>query len=249
MPPDVNQRGMLLEVLDSTTLGPNRSVYVVRAGEKRLVRGVTQNQIIALPGLDGAVRDLASEEPRPSKAATGTRYAPCTDGAHPERCTMGNRRRRASETVERVLRIWLIGTAVLVLSVGCGGGNSAGAEATAIARFQEGMEGLQGGVERGMPATVTMAEGRLFEPTQVTVPAGTTVLWRNTSSDMHTVTADPARAKTASNVQLPDGAEPFESESLSQGQTFAQQLTVPGEYRYVCRIHEESGMMGTITVE
>jgi flagellar biosynthetic protein FliO len=48
----VSQRGTLLEVLDSTTLGPNRSVYVVRAGEKRLVLGVTQNQITALAELD-----------------------------------------------------------------------------------------------------------------------------------------------------------------------------------------------------
>jgi flagellar biosynthetic protein FliO len=44
----VSQRGTLLEVLDSTTLGPNRSVYVVRAGEKRLILGVTQNQITSL---------------------------------------------------------------------------------------------------------------------------------------------------------------------------------------------------------
>ncbi|MGE3908603.1 MAG: flagellar biosynthetic protein FliO, partial [Chloroflexota bacterium] len=43
-----SQRGTLLEVLDSTTLGPNRSVYVVRAGQKRLVLGVTQNQITPL---------------------------------------------------------------------------------------------------------------------------------------------------------------------------------------------------------
>ena len=162
---------------------------------------------------------------------------------------MGNRRRRASETVTRVLRLWLVGTAVLVLSAGCGGGDSAGAEATATARFRDGMEGLQGGVERGMPATVTMADGQRFEPAQVTVPTGTRVLWRNGSAEPHTVTADPARAKTASNVQLPSGAEPFESASLSQGQTFAQQLTIAGEYRYVCRIHEEAGMVGIITVE
>jgi flagellar biosynthetic protein FliO len=47
-----SQRGTLLEVLDSTTLGPHRSVYVVRAGEKRLVLGVTQHQITALAELD-----------------------------------------------------------------------------------------------------------------------------------------------------------------------------------------------------
>lgn len=48
----VSRRGSLLEVLDSTTLGPNRAVYVVRAGGKRLVLGVTQNQITPLGELD-----------------------------------------------------------------------------------------------------------------------------------------------------------------------------------------------------
>ena len=48
----VRQRGTLLDVLDSKTLGPNRSVYVVRAGDKRLVLGVTQQQITTLAELD-----------------------------------------------------------------------------------------------------------------------------------------------------------------------------------------------------
>jgi len=149
-----------------------------------------------------------------------------------------------------LLRMGLIGTIVLVLVVGCGGaGESAGAEATATARFREGMEGLQGGVERGMPATVTMTDGLRFEPSQVTVPVGSTVLWRNGSTVLHTVTADPTKVGTASNVRLPAGVDPFASESLAPGQTFAQPLTVAGEYRYVCRIHEGSGMIGTIVVE
>jgi flagellar protein FliO/FliZ len=48
----VSQRGTLLDVLDSKSLGPNRSVYVVRAGDKRLVLGVTQHQITALAELE-----------------------------------------------------------------------------------------------------------------------------------------------------------------------------------------------------
>ena len=163
---------------------------------------------------------------------------------------MGDRRRRGGETDDRALRLCLMLTTVLALTVGCGGaGGSAGAEATATARFKEGMEGLQGGVQRGIPATVTMTDSFKFEPSQATVPSGSTVLWRNGGTATHTVTADPTKVGTASNVQLPAGAEPFESESLSQGQTFAQQLMVAGEYRYACRIHEGAGMVGTITVE
>ena len=153
-------------------------------------------------------------------------------------------------TGDRRLSGWLAGALCLVLVAGCGGGESSvDASATATTRFTEGMEGLQGGIQRGMPATVTMTDGQQFDPPRVTVPVGTTVVWRNASTIQHTVAADPARAQTPSNVRLPSGAEPFESEGLTQGQTFAQQLTVAGEYRYVCRFHEGSGMLGIITVE
>jgi plastocyanin len=159
-------------------------------------------------------------------------------------------RRRTDRPGGRAVRIWLAGTVWLMLLAGCGGtGDQDSGAATATARFKEGMEGLQGGVEGGMPATVTMTDGQQFEPAWVTVPAGTTVLWRNGSAVPHTVTAEASRARTASNVQLPSGAEPFGSESLPRGQTFARQLTVAGEYRYVCRVHGESGMVGVVTVE
>ncbi len=163
---------------------------------------------------------------------------------------MGDRRRRARETIDRARRVLLTGMAVSALAAGCGGGGeSVDVSATAVARFREGTEGMQGGVQRGMPATVTMSDGLRFDPARATVPAGATVLWRNESTAPHTVTADPTRARTAGNVHLPAGAEPFESESLAPGQTFARRLTVAGEYRYVCRIHEGSGMVGVITVE
>jgi plastocyanin len=111
------------------------------------------------------------------------------------------------------------------------------------------MAGLQGGVEGGMPAAVTMTDGLQFEPARLTVPLGTTLVWRNSSTMPHTVTADPAQALTASNVQSPAGTAPFASPTLQPGQTFAHQFTVAGEYRYVCHIHEGSGMVGIISVQ
>ena len=162
---------------------------------------------------------------------------------------MGDRR-RAGEAIDRARRVLLMGMTVAALAVGCGGGGeSVDASATAVARFREGTEGMQGGVQRGMPATVAMTDGLQFEPAQAIVPAGATVLWRNDSAALHTVTSDPTRARTAGYVQVPAGAEPFESENVAPGQTFAQRLTVAGEYRYICRIHEESGMVGIVTVE
>jgi len=146
-----------------------------------------------------------------------------------------------------MLRILLAGlTALVLMVVGCGNGQEATDAAT---RVRDGMAGLQGGVDGGLPAAVTMTDGLQFEPARLAVPVGTTLAWRNTSAVAHTVTADPAQAMTASNVQLPAGAEPFESQTLQPGQTFVHQFTVPGEYGYVCHIHEGSGMAGTITVK
>lgn len=156
-------------------------------------------------------------------------------------------RRRTWGPVGRGLRIGLTASVMLALVTGCGGSEDAtGASATATTRLREGMEGLQGGVQRGMPVTVTMTDELRFEPSRVTLPVGATVMWRNDGAVPHTVTADPTRAGA---VRLPDGAGPFESESLSQDRTFTHQFTVAGEYHYVCRIHEEAGMVGAITVE
>jgi plastocyanin len=155
-----------------------------------------------------------------------------------------------TETSGLSLRVLLTVTVCLLLVAGCGSGESSvDASATATTRFSEGMEGLQGGIQRGMPATVVMTDEQRFDPPRVTVPVGTNVVWQNASATEHTVTADPARAQTASGVQLPSGAEPFGSEGLGQGRTYAQQLTVAGEYRYVCRIHEGAGMVGIIEVQ
>jgi len=161
------------------------------------------------------------------------------------------RRRGTGEKAHQMLRILLAGvTALVLMVVGCGDGQEAtDASATAATRVRDGMAGLQGGVDGGMPAAVTMTDGLQFEPARLAVPVGTTLAWRNTSAVAHTVTADPAQAMTASNVQLPAGAEPFESQTLQPGQTFVHQFTVPGEYGYVCHIHEGSGMAGTITVK
>jgi len=42
----------VLQVLESTTLAPNRSIYVVRVADRRLVLGVTTQQITTLAELE-----------------------------------------------------------------------------------------------------------------------------------------------------------------------------------------------------
>lgn len=88
-----------------------------------------------------------------------------------------------------------------------------------------------------------------FKAEKITIKAGNTVEWRNTSLLAHTVTADPALAAKKSSVQLPDGAETFNSGILNPNATFRHTFTVPGTYRYFCMPHEATGMVGEIIVE
>ncbi len=87
-----------------------------------------------------------------------------------------------------------------------------------------------------------------FVPTQITIKAGDTVEWRNIGSISHTVTADPRRAPSSTNVELPDGAEAFDSGLVTGGQWFRYTFSEPGVYRYVCIPHERARMLGTVIV-
>jgi plastocyanin len=95
-----------------------------------------------------------------------------------------------------------------------------------------------------------------FDPAEVTVSAGETVVWRNTSSRMHTV--------TAYEELLPDGADFFASSGtpdeataraewrdapIRSGESYSHAFEVPGRYEYFCIPHERAGMVGTVVVE
>jgi len=98
-----------------------------------------------------------------------------------------------------------------------------------------------------------------FAPEEITVDAGTTVVWRNTSARGHTVTAYES--------SLPDGAAFFASGGydstdeareawhntsggrIETGETFSYTFEIPGRYNYVCLPHETSNMVGTVVVE
>lgn len=97
-----------------------------------------------------------------------------------------------------------------------------------------------------------------FRPETIEVVVGDTVVWKNTSSHAHTVTAYES--------QIPEDAAffasgEFETEeaardgwmgdttgALYQGDEYSHTFDVPGEYQYFCIPHEQSGMVGTVTV-
>jgi len=75
-----------------------------------------------------------------------------------------------------------------------------------------------------------------FSPADVTIKAGTTVVWTNQDSTSHTVTSGTRDTPTSL----------FDSE-VGPGETFSFTFTTPGVYPYHCTPHQ--GMDGTITVE
>jgi plastocyanin len=71
-----------------------------------------------------------------------------------------------------------------------------------------------------------------FSPMTLTVPAGTTVTWKNTDGEPHTVTSIDGR---------------FRSGALDENDTFKFKFDKPGTYKYVCSIHPK--MMAAIIVK
>jgi plastocyanin len=101
------------------------------------------------------------------------------------------------------------------------------------------------------PAVVVDMTGSLlvFEPASIKVKAGQTVMWKNSSTEVHTVTADPSVAVNPKDVALPKGAKQFDSGFLNPGKTYEQTFRTPGIYRYVCTLHEAQHMIGQIIVK
>jgi plastocyanin len=161
---------------------------------------------------------------------------------------------------------------VLAGLAGCSGGNGGGdggdgggggeATATATATSEPTATATATATATSTPteeadATIAVGPGGSlqFEPAALRVSQGDTVEWVFESGG-HNVSCHP---DAASDVSLPEGAEPFASYDISgddinhislneAGTTYRHTFEVTGEYTYVCVPHVASGMIGTITV-
>lgn len=97
-----------------------------------------------------------------------------------------------------------------------------------------------------------------FRPAELTVGAGEEVVWENTSSRAHSVTAYGRQIPAEAEYFASGG---FDSEgaareawrglkgALQSGDSYARTFGVPGRYDYFCIPHEQGGMVGRIVVE
>lgn len=94
-----------------------------------------------------------------------------------------------------------------------------------------------GGMDGGEAVTIDIANFA-FEPAEIVIAAGTEVVFTNSDSAPHTVTA-------GTDADPMPGA--FDSGLLEQGDTFSFVFEEPGEFAYFCDRHPP--MTGTVVVE
>ena len=88
----------------------------------------------------------------------------------------------------------------------------------------------------GGPTTVNVdMDGFKYLPAEITITAGSTVVWANKEAPKHTVTED---------------AESFDSGSMSKDATFTRKFDTPGTVGYFCKFHGSAGqgMAGKVIV-
>ncbi|GAA3001468.1 cupredoxin domain-containing protein [Actinokineospora diospyrosa] len=119
------------------------------------------------------------------------------------------------------MRVPLITAAVLLALTGCGTDSTSTATSSAPA--------TTGPVAAG--GTTVEIKNFTFTPQQLTVAVGTTVTWTFADTAKH-------------NVKATDRS--FSSNDLSDGATFTHTFDKPGEFPYICSLHQY--MTGTITV-
>ncbi len=90
---------------------------------------------------------------------------------------------------------------------------------------------LSAGTQKNEPVLVKI-DNFSFNPSKLTIPAGTTVTWLNNDDVPHTVVS---------------AARAFKSAVLDTGDRFSRQFDTPGTYDYYCSIHPH--MKGKVVVQ
>lgn len=98
-----------------------------------------------------------------------------------------------------------------------------------------------------------------FTPASVTVEVGDRLVWQNTGTRTHTVTAyenaipESAAYFASGGYESEDAARSSWHEDLggaiTAGETYGHTFEVAGTFHYFCVPHEQGGMRGTVVVE
>lgn len=95
---------------------------------------------------------------------------------------------------------------------------------------------------------IRMSDDMAFNPEHALINVGDTVVWIQEGAMPHTTSDGPGKAAVPEHALLPEGADAWDSGLLEPGRRFSVVFATPGEYTYLCTIHEAAGMVGHITV-
>jgi plastocyanin len=88
---------------------------------------------------------------------------------------------------------------------------------------------------------VRLVSGNKFDPADLTIPAGSTVVWV-TDSGVHDVTEGEAGSEESEWSSEDDGPK------MTPGVRYERTFNETGTVHYRCVLHESGGMVGTLTV-
>lgn len=111
--------------------------------------------------------------------------------------------------------------------------------------------GLAAAPRAAGPSIVEITPHLAFMPRELQVVTGEVVVWKNAGERTHTVNTNPENCRRTESkewVQVPAGATPFFSGEIRPGGEFRVRFETPGTYQYVCVLHEDQRMRGTIVV-
>jgi len=84
-----------------------------------------------------------------------------------------------------------------------------------------------------------------FQPADLTILRGQTVVWTNDSTAPHTVTSCTS---SACDGVGPGSGSPMDSPTIFPGHTYSVEFSSDGTYVYYCEFHGYAIMHGMITV-
>src|SRR6516225_4070912 len=122
-----------------------------------------------------------------------------------------------------------IGLLAIVSSLAIGCGSSYNSSPVTPTAPTPGSNGSGSSTTISIPSGAAALGPNVFNPSPLSVPAGTTVTWVNTDSIPHTSTSD---------------ASGWNSGTLAPGQQFNFTFASSGTFHYHCAIHP--GMVGTV---
>jgi plastocyanin len=140
------------------------------------------------------------------------------------------------------IRVATCAALLLVTGAACASGDETDSDANAP---RAATETAPSGTEAPAGTPTITIKLIAFTPSDVKLPAGGTVTWRQDDVATHTVTSGRVEQTGGTATAKPDGR--FDSGNITKGNNFQFSFAEPGAYPFFCAIHPAT-MTGVVTV-